>query len=63
MNEAETRAELIDPKIREAGWGDVEDAYVKVDDEAALEMAYAVINHINNRRKSAHSGSDQSTKG
>jgi type I restriction enzyme, R subunit len=24
MNEAETRAELIDPKLREAGWGVVE---------------------------------------
>ena len=23
MNEAETRAELIDPKIKEAGWGEV----------------------------------------
>ena len=25
MNEAETRAELIDPKIKAAVWGDVED--------------------------------------
>ena len=24
MNEAETRAELIDPKLRESGWGVVE---------------------------------------
>ena len=24
MNESETRAELIDPKLREAGWGVVE---------------------------------------
>jgi type I restriction enzyme R subunit len=24
MNEAETRAELIDPKLREAGWGVLE---------------------------------------
>ena len=24
MNEAETRAELIDPKLRESGWGEVE---------------------------------------
>lgn len=24
MNEAETRAEYIDPKLREAGWGEVE---------------------------------------
>ena len=24
MNEAETRAELIDPKLKEAGWGVVE---------------------------------------
>ena len=29
MNEAETRAELIDPKIKEAGWGDVEGSFVK----------------------------------
>ena len=29
MNEAETRAELIDPKIKEAGWGDVEDSVVR----------------------------------
>ena len=24
MNEADTRRELIDPKIKEAGWGEVE---------------------------------------
>jgi type I restriction enzyme R subunit len=24
MNEAETRAELIDPKLKEAGWGEIE---------------------------------------
>ena len=29
MNEAETRAELIDPKIKEAGWGDIEGSFVK----------------------------------
>ena len=29
MNEAETRAELIDPKIKDAGWGDVEDSFVR----------------------------------
>jgi len=29
MNEAETRAELIDPKIKEAGWGDVEGSVVR----------------------------------
>ena len=29
MNEAETRAELIDPKIKEAGWGDVEGTIVR----------------------------------
>jgi type I restriction enzyme, R subunit len=29
MNEAETRAELIDPKIKEAGWGDVESSFVR----------------------------------
>lgn len=28
MNEAETRAELIDPKLKESGWGVVEDASV-----------------------------------
>ena len=28
MNEAETRAELIDPKLKESGWGVVEDARV-----------------------------------
>ena len=28
MNEAETRAELIDPKLKESGWGVVEDAKV-----------------------------------
>ena len=28
MNEAETRAELIDPKIKEAGWGN-EDSIVR----------------------------------
>ncbi len=29
MNEAETRAELIDPKIKEAGWGDVKGSFVR----------------------------------
>ena len=29
MNEAETRAELIDPKIKEAGWGKVEGSVVR----------------------------------
>ena len=29
MNEAETRAELIDPKIKEAGWGTVEGSVVR----------------------------------
>jgi type I restriction enzyme R subunit len=29
MNEAETRAELIDPKIKESGWGDVEGSFVR----------------------------------
>ena len=28
MNEAETRAELIDPKLREAGWGVIEGSKV-----------------------------------
>lgn len=29
MNEAETRAELIDPALREAGWGIVADSRVR----------------------------------
>jgi type I restriction enzyme R subunit len=29
MNEADTRAELIDPKIRAAGWGEVRDSVVR----------------------------------
>jgi hypothetical protein len=29
MNEAETRAELIDPKIKAAGWGDIEGSIVR----------------------------------
>ncbi len=29
MNEADTRAELIDPKIKEAGWGDIEGSFVR----------------------------------
>ena len=28
MNEPETRAELIDPKLKEAGWGVVEDSKI-----------------------------------
>ncbi len=28
MNEADTRAELIDPKLKESGWGIVEDSKV-----------------------------------
>ncbi len=29
MNEADTRAELIDPKIKEAGWGEVEGSFIR----------------------------------
>jgi len=29
VNEADTRAELIDPKIKEAGWGDVKGSFVR----------------------------------
>lgn len=29
MNEADTRAELIDPKLREAGWGDVAESRIQ----------------------------------
>ncbi len=29
MNEAETRAELIDPKIKESGWGDIDGSFVR----------------------------------
>lgn len=25
MNEAETRAELIDPKLKDSGWGEIEE--------------------------------------
>ena len=28
MNEAETRAELIDPKLKDSGWGTIEDTKV-----------------------------------
>ena len=28
MNEAETRAELIDPKLKDSGWGVIEDTKV-----------------------------------
>lgn len=28
MNESETRAELIDPKLRACGWGEVEDSKI-----------------------------------
>ena len=31
MNEAQTRLELIDPKLREAGWGVVEDSRIQVE--------------------------------
>ena len=29
MNEAETRAELIDPALKEAGWGKVEGSLIR----------------------------------
>ncbi|MEI6533348.1 MAG: DEAD/DEAH box helicase family protein [Candidatus Roizmanbacteria bacterium] len=29
MNEAETRAEIIDPKLKESGWGIVKDSYIR----------------------------------
>ena len=28
MNEAETRAELIDPKLKDSGWGEIEDTKI-----------------------------------
>lgn len=31
MNEAETRAELIDPALREAGWGVVEASRIRME--------------------------------
>ena len=31
MNEADTRRELIDPKIKEAGWGDVAGSYIRAE--------------------------------
>jgi len=31
MNEAQTRLELIDPALREAGWGEVEDSRIRVE--------------------------------
>jgi len=31
MNEADTRRELIDPKIKEAGWGEVEGSYIRAE--------------------------------
>ena len=32
MNEAETRAELIDPALRDAGWGVVEGSRIEIAD-------------------------------
>ena len=31
MNEADTRRELIDPKIKESGWGEVKDSYIRAE--------------------------------
>ena len=31
MNEADTRRELIDPKIKEAGWGKVKGSYIRAE--------------------------------
>ena len=31
MNEADTRRELIDPKIKEAGWGEVDGSYIRAE--------------------------------
>jgi type I restriction enzyme R subunit len=31
MNEAQTRLDLIDPKLKHAGWGKVEDSFIKVE--------------------------------
>ncbi|WP_440929545.1 EcoAI/FtnUII family type I restriction enzme subunit R [Candidatus Pelagibacter sp.] len=31
MNEADTRRELIDPKIKEAGWGEIEGSYIRAE--------------------------------
>ena len=36
MNEADTRAELIDPALREAGWGEVEGSRVKREENITL---------------------------
>ena len=29
MNEADTRAELIDPKLASAGWGSIENSFIR----------------------------------
>ena len=31
MNEADTRRELVDPKIKEAGWGDIEGSFIRAE--------------------------------
>ena len=31
MNESDTRRELIDPKIKKAGWGEVEGSYIRAE--------------------------------
>tara|TARA_B100000886_G_scaffold82_1_gene76 strand:+ start:3527 stop:5857 length:2331 start_codon:yes stop_codon:yes gene_type:complete len=31
MNEADTRRELIDPKIKEAGWGEIDGSYIRAE--------------------------------
>ena len=31
MNEADTRRELIDPKIKEAGWGEIVGSYIRAE--------------------------------
>ena len=31
MNEADTRRELIDPKIKEAGWGEVKESLIRAE--------------------------------
>ena len=42
MNEAETRAELIDPKLKACGWGVVEGSKVLRDQQAIVQKLDAL---------------------
>ena len=53
MNEAETRAEYIDPKLKEAGWGEVEGSKVLRERDACITDGKIQVGGIRGKKEIA----------